>query len=208
MSTTDDFDILDWIETGTVAERSVIIYNDPALVGQFERLERDLKAAERAKESGTGEESVGDEDPVAAVLRQMKALAEQWEASKATWWVRGLAPEDIDAVVAQFPDPPAPEIPAGVPLAKRAELMRPYLVEQKRIADERNLHHVAKAVIRVETARGTAHGISVDALRKMRARPHGPSRLSQLIEAVNEATNGDVEIAVPNSRSSSETSPN
>lgn len=204
MSTTDDFDILDWIESGTVAERSVVIYNDPALVGEFERLDRELKAAEQAKKAGAAEESVGEADPVAVIIARMKDLHARWEASKATWWVRALPAEDIKAIARQFPDPPRPDFPKDTPTEQRAAEYQAWADAAAAATDDRNLRYLEKAVFKIETPRGTAKGITLDALRKIKSRAHGTPTLNRLIKALEQAQDGDVEIPAPNSRSSSE----
>lgn len=203
--TTDDlgaFDLLDWIESGTVARRTVTIYNDPALASEYEALAARLAEAEAAESDDT--ERTMDEAPESvAILAQIEALWERWQASKSTWTVRALSGDEARAIVDRHPVPDAPAKPLDTaPAAEKAAhaaAVKAWLRESDRVSAERNLEFIATAVVEVTTNRGTVHHVNVDTLRRMRSRPHGHHRIEQLVTAVNEATQGDVEIPRPTS---------
>lgn len=207
MSSIGEFDILEWIESGTVAQRSVVIYNDPAVAAEFETLQRRLDVAEKVKASG--ESSMGDRDEVAEILGQMDALYARWQASKATWVVQALSDERIRELIEEHPVPSRPE-----PIAEDADddakqghaaAIKSWAEAFQVAQDERNLAFISAAIVRVETPKGNATSVSVEALRKMRKAPHGKARTEQLLAAVNAATQGDVEIPAPKSHEPSRT---
>lgn len=204
---TETFDILDWIQRGTAARRTVVIYNDPALVAEYERLERAMKAAE----SATGEESLGDAPSTARIEAEMVDLHRRWEASKAVWTVQALADETLREIAAThpLPDPPPPlpeDASADVEAAHKAAVEE-WSRARLAVGDERNFAMIAAAVVSVETPVGTATSVPVEAVRAMRRRPHGAVQTETLIQAVRQATAGDVDIPAPKSARPSETDP-
>lgn len=197
VSAIGEFDIMAWIESGTVAQRSVVIYNDPAIVAEFEALERRRVQAEASDDDGD-EASIADSSELAEIRAAMESLQERWEASKAVWTVQALDDQKIRDLTEMHP---APKRPESVPddssdevKAAHADAMRDWNERLIAARDERNLAFISAAIVRVETAQGTATAVPVEALRAMRSRPHGATRITQLLAAVENATAGDVEI--------------
>lgn len=206
MSTTiDQFDIFEWIQSGTVAQRTVVIYNDPAVAVEFEALERRLQAVEPLVEGADRE--MGAPNEAAQIEAEMAALYDRWQASKAVWTVQALPEEKIREVAEAHPTPQQPPTPPpGADEATKAahraavEEWAPKFQEARQMLD---LALLSAAVVKVETPRGTASSVPLEALIAMRARPHGPAQIRRLVEAFNEATRGDVEIPAPKSHGSS-----
>lgn len=187
----------DWIDTGTVARRTVTIYNDRALAAEYEALEAQLKDVQDEAE----ERSLDDEDPASEIMARMEELYTRWEASKAVWTVRALSRDEASEIVDRIPVPDGPGKLADTATAAEKSAhnaaLKSWLRQSQRAQDERNLEFISTAIISVETAKGTARHASVDTLRRMRSRPHGAHDIERLVAAVNEATQGEVEISRP-----------
>ena len=198
---TPEFDIFDWIESGTVARHTVEIYNNPGLAAEYEALERELAVAER---DAGGEKTVGESDVVEDILGRMEALWDQWQASKATWTVQALPQEKVRAIFDEVPLPEAPKDPGekatDAEKAEYKEALEGHLEAAQKVIDERNFHIVAASVVSVETSRGSAASVPIEAVRKMHGRTHGPDQVTRLVKAVEAATTGEVVIPVPKSR--------
>lgn len=217
--TADTFDLMAWIQSGTVATRQVTIYNNPALAAEYEALEAEMKAAEQDIEDAAGDAPMSARDPREDIRARMADLYARWEASKSTWTVRALSDDDIDDTYEQdkggVPTPKQPVAPlpqAGKKaLEDHAEKVSKWAKAVHEADRERTLHLIAKAVTSVETARGTVDGVSVDQVRSLRDRPHGPQWVGlipsgrgqritgKLATAVMAATEADVEVPRPTS---------
>lgn len=227
-----DFDLDDWIDGGSVSQRSVPIYSRPDLMADYEEWERRYKDAETRTKAG--DVSLGDEDELAALEAEGEALLKQWQASKADWRVRALSIEEIEEIAGRaptFPDLPKflePEpalprdhstgkAPSGAWLAGKAAWTArhdAFLSEQKPEADalakkraaavdETNLESIAAAVVSIDFANGAhADGVTVAQLRKMRAKI-GPNQVARLIQAATLATYAEPDLSVPFSRATS-----
>jgi hypothetical protein len=216
--TAESFDLMDWIESGTVGRREVTIHNDPALYAEFQAIQAERDAVKAALDAAGGERTLDDVDPFADLDGRESDLADRWEASKAVWTVRALSSDEIEATFETVPQPKIPVQPPIKPSTpdKVAAAMNEQWVEQvaawqkavKEADRERTLHIVAAAVVSVQTARGTVDRVSVDAIRALRDRPHGEQWVGvirsdgkrasgRLAEAVEAATEADVPIPRP-----------
>lgn len=196
-----DFDLDEWLSTGTLARRAVPIYNDPSLAAEFDVLAQRLSELEAMTKGD--ESSVGESAEITEVYEQMTAVHERWEASKATWTVRALTEDEVKAIAEEHPDPEPPEIlrakrESGQVWSdeQRAE-GQAFLAAREEALTERNLAMIALAVVEVATSRGSANSVTVEQVRKLRGRPHGKQQVQRLIEAVTSATTGDIEIPRP-----------
>jgi hypothetical protein len=225
--TPETFDLMAWIESGTVATRQTTIHNNPALVAESEALEAEMVAAEEAVKAAGGDSPMGATDPRDAIRARMDGVFKRWEASKTVWTVRALSHDDIeDAFDAgrggvehpKQPTPPAPTAPekARERYAERLAAWGKAVAEADR---ERTLHMIALAVTAIENNRGSIERetgddpiVTVEALRALRDRPHGeqwvgviPSGTGgrgqrvtgKLARAIMEATEGDQEVPRP-----------
>ena len=195
----DIFD--DWLESGTVRQITVEIQNDPAVVDAFAILEK--RRAEIEANATAGEYSRGETDPLAEIEAAEDVLMERWNAGKSEWTVRALTPAEAKAIAKAHRDPSPPQmLPKAAPAAFKAkwEAERDeWLEASSETTLTRNLHFIAKAVVKVKTAKGERASVTVDQLRAMYAREYGPRRAELLLNAVNAATQGEVEMPRPKS---------
>lgn len=220
----DDFNLREWIESGTTATRKVVIYNDPALAEQYQALADRLEKVDEKRKTAGGDEAMGAPDEAEEIIAAMEDLYEQFQASKATWTVRGLTQDEVSVIVEAHPNPDKPAEPVAPQrpsrsaqpstmakyetdrrhhqgeMAKYNNVVREWLKACGVAETRRNLAYIATAVVSVETPRGTVSKVSVADLDAMRARVHGVVRINHLLNAVNAATEGEVDVPRPPSR--------
>ncbi|WP_163540838.1 hypothetical protein [Occultella kanbiaonis] len=208
---TVEFDIFDWIDSGTVAQKSVTIYNDPALIAKIEDVQARIEIAKRT--AADEEAAVGDTDELVALREEEAALFVAWDAAKSVWTVQALAPETINEINDDLPMPARPvepkddsksQNPSKVAAYEKARKqfvtdLEAYLKAAKIVSDERSYRYIAAGLVSIVTPKGTATSISVDALKHMAhpSRPHGKTQVNQLVTAVNDATTGDQAVPAP-----------
>lgn len=195
-----EFSLDEWIESGTVAQATIELYNDRARVDEIERLVR-----QRADLLETD-----DADAVEVIDAAIAKQREAFETSKETWTIRALSRDELKAVMAAHVVPDAPKQPKKDASAATAERHRTKLTawaqEAEEARAERDLHLISLAVVSVETARGTAKAAgetitaggaldpdfqpaaSVDTLRALRARPGRQGDIPKLLQAATDAT--------------------
>lgn len=222
------FSLDEWIESGTVAQRTVELHNDRAIPDRLSALEKRRRVAVAVAQQ-TGEASVDDVPEVAEIDAEAAALYEQWEASKETWVVRALSNEEIAVLRKAHPVPegPAPlsKKPTAAARTAHAQKTAAWVEQAERVRDESDLHYLTWALVRVETAKGSAvaqgtplnidgepneqfvPAASVATLKALRARPGRQNDLTKVIEAAVDATKADVEVPAPFSRPTSRTDP-
>lgn len=215
--TEDSFDLMGWIESGTVARREVTIYNDPALVTEYNQLQAQLDELgysddEEARTQRAQDATLGDGHgaEIQDLLDRMADLYSRWQDSKAVWTVRAVSVDEINAAQKQLPDPKMP-IPPKEGAAQRlqdawAEKAREYSLEKVQADEDRKLVLLAIAVVGIETPAGSATGATFEQLKALRSRPHGAQWIELLYQAMEAATENDVEIPRPTSSGRSETS--
>lgn len=210
-----DFDLNDWIETGTVARREVKIHNRPDLYERFVAIEAELEAlgyqdpedVADAEPDAQGDEALdagGDDDAhVYELLEERAEIFQLWDESLAIWTVQAISQEQVDEAIAAVDSPKQPLPPKqGAPQRLQAEYQTKLLEygnALEKVKRERRLYMISAAVISVETSRGTATGATVDQLRALQGRPHGQQWLDKLYNALTDATQDDVEIPRPTS---------
>jgi hypothetical protein len=224
--TPEDFDLMAWIASGTVATRTVDIFNRPDMVAEYEALEAEYAEAEKAAARAGDDAPLSAVDPRPDIEARMAEWRERWEASKATWTVRALSHDEIENTfepktggVSSPPQPVPPPAQAGKKAAEDyAEKVTKWARTVHEADRERTLHLIAAAVTAVESTRGRLERdpgeppiVTVEALRTLRDRPHGdtwvgmiPSGKGQrvtgkLATAVMAATEGDVAVPRPTS---------
>jgi hypothetical protein len=187
----EDFDLLEFIDSGTIARREVVIYTDH---------EAAARCHEIAAEPDAGpEESLGETTSDAEAAEWLERLM----ASKMTWTVRALSSDEIERAMDEV-KPPAMPVPPNNNAPRQvheqwAEQVREYNVAKAKADADRRLVLISYAVLGVETARGTLAAVDVDTLRGLRAKPHGQGWIDKLYAAVDEASSEDVEPPVPTS---------
>lgn len=222
------FSLDDWIESGTVAQRTVELHNDRAIPDRLAQLEKRRRIAAAVAEQ-TSEAAVTDVPEVAEIDAEMEALYAEWEASKETWVVRALSTDEIRALQKAHPAPegPAPLSKKATAAAKTAHAQKSeaWTKEALRVRDEADLHYLTWALLRIETSKGTASAqgtpldvdgalnedfvpaATVDQLKALRSRPGRQNDVTKLLEAAVDATRADVEVPAPFSQRTSRTDP-
>lgn len=201
-----DFDLLAWMNSGTVARRTVTVYNRPDLIDELERIEVDLKAAGHDGRNDEREDGPLSDDPdgaVALLFERKAAVEAELESARSVWTVRALSGDEVDGTFTTVPAPKIPVQPrSDAPEALRekwGEKMQRYALAEARANADRKVVQVALAVESIETSRGTAAGVTVEALTALRGKPHGQQIIDLLHQAVISASRSDVEIPRPTS---------
>lgn len=188
-----------WLETGTVAQRSVNIYGRPDLFAKYEDLERRRAVAAEVEDE---EKSLGD-STLTDLDEEIAALYKTWQDSKTVWYIRALNPEEIEAVrdECKFPDEPKPEKDEKevAPDARR-EYERAVEVANTKA----NKLMVSRSLVKIENNDGDVvrESITPDQVGVMRGKL-GDQQILRLVAAAMVAATQEVSIPVPFSRSSS-----
>lgn len=204
-------DVFDqWLATGTVATRTTTLNSDHSLAAEYTALEAKLaQAEERAKRNPDA--PMDDEDTVPLIIEQMEDLYRRWEAAKATWTVRALSLDEVEATFVAVPAPTLPHQPpekAGAKARERfARAAERFVKENKEADRERKLYKLAIAVTHASTPVGDLDGVTVEQLRTMRDRPHGEYQIETLYTALLEAQDAELPIERPTSPGSSTSVP-
>ena len=184
-----------WIETGTVAQRSVNIYGRPDLFAKYEDLERRREVAAAIEEDG--EKSVGD-SALSDLDAEISALYKQWQDSKTTWYIRALNPDEIDGVRDEcgFPD----DLPDDADAATK----KAYEREVEKANTSANQIMVSRALVKIENNDGVVvrESITPEQVGALRSKL-GEQQVLRLVAAAMVASTQEVSIPVPLSRASS-----
>lgn len=178
-----------WLNSGTVAQRSVDIYSRPDLFARYESLARQHEAAAAVEKAG--EKSLGSPG-TEAIEAQMEELYQEWRASKMTWFIRALNASEIDEVrdASNYPEE----------LGKDAseEDKKAFEKAEREARDTSNVLTVAKAVVKIENPDGEVirDHVSVDEMRAMRVQL-GDTQVMRLVAAALVASTQEVEMPVP-----------
>mgnify|MGYP005983983627 FL=1 len=181
-----------WLDTGAVAQRSVPIYARPDLFARYEDLDRKLDVAKTVEQAAGGERAAGESSEVSKIEDQMQQLYDQWQASKATWFIRALTATEIDEVRDEcgFPD----DLPDN-----STDEQRNAYVDAYTLADAKaNTHLIARALVKVEDPHGNVvkQSITPAGVAQIRKRL-GDVQILRLVAAAQVAMTEDVEIPVP-----------
>lgn len=208
--TADVFDLDEWLSTGTLARRSIEMFNNPDLAAEYDVLAIRLEdARQRAGDAPEGEGTLGDESEVNAILAEMEELYARWQASKAVWTVRALLEQEIEAIGDEIPEPAVPDIianptpeattPDTAEYAAHQAAGRAWRAAHEAVIDERSIAMLALAVVEVRAAQGVVTSVTRDQIRALRGRPHGKAQATRLLNAVSSATTGEVDVPRPTS---------
>jgi hypothetical protein len=102
------FDFDSWLSGATVAELSVDIFQNGAVLGKFDEWKRRYERAVALSAESGGERSAGEVDPVAELEAEGEELLKELEAAKTVWFLRALTNEDEIAIEAAHPLPESP----------------------------------------------------------------------------------------------------
>lgn len=203
----EDFDLIGWLESGTVATRTVPIYNNPALIDELESLDKAIAAAEADKPAAEPVDAPMSDDvdvvDLPALIARRDEVEELLLESRSVWTVRALSADEVDGSFKTVPEPHAPASPKeSAPQQARdkyTERLYAYAQRKARADADRRLVQVAAAVVRIETSTGSRSSVSVEALGALRAHPHGQKILETIYAAVAAATGAKIEISRPTS---------
>lgn len=189
-----------WLNTGTVAQRSVEIYGRPDLFAEFESLERQLSVAKEIEESG--DKVLGDTG-VETIEKKMEDLYTEWQKSKTTWFIRALTSSEIEQIRDDcgFPDEPEDEADK--------EAQKAYERDTERANTQANHEMVSRALVKVQNPAGETvkESITPGEVEQMHARL-GDTQILRLVAAAMVAMTQEVSIPVPLSRKNSKNARN
>lgn len=212
--TLEAFDFDEWLETATVARRQVTIYNNPALFEEYQALQAELDAADKAAATAGGDEALDASDPRPELFARMEDLYERWQASKSVWTVRALSGDEVEDSFEPekggiaVPPQPVPPLDKAGEKAREAYARRftAWSKANTQAQRERRLVMIAWAVLKVEAPGRVSERrvdgppiVTVEQLRAMRSRPHGEQWIARLYQAVDDATKDNPEIPRPTS---------
>ena len=190
----------DWLNTGTVAQRSVEIYGRPDLFAEFESLERQLSVAKEIEESG--DKVLGDTG-VETIEKKMEDLYAEWQKSKTTWFIRALTSAEIEQIKDDcgFPD----DLPDDADKAAEREHEK----ANEKANTKANHEMVARALVKVQNPSGETvkESITPAEVEQLHARL-GDAQILRLVAAAMVAMTQEVSIPVPLSRKNSKNARN
>lgn len=194
-----------WLETGTVAQRSVPIYGRPDLFARYEDLQRQLDVALQVEKAG--ERSLS-EDGSSSIIERMEALYEQWQASKSVWFIRALRSDEIDAIRDECGFPDEPEEPgkdaSEEAKAEHAAAQKAYETQARAADSKANTLMVSRALVKIENSAGETvrEHITPEQVERMREKL-GETQILRLVGAAMVAATQETSIPVPFSLRSS-----
>ena len=188
-----------WLNTGTVSQRSIDIYSRPDLFAQYERLERELAVAREVEKAG--DRALGHTGS-AAIEERIEALYNEWQASKMVWFIRALSGEELDRISDESDFPKA--------LGENATDEEKDAHHRKgREANTRsNIKSIVAAVVKIEDAEGNVvrESVTEDEMWAMRDQ-FGEQQVLKLVTAALVASTSEVAMPVPTSSSNSKENP-
>lgn len=212
----EDFDLLDYISSGTIARREVTLYADDDagrdLLAALDEL-RDLGWSEdqseddreRARQERSLAES-GESDAIREAKARAEAAQERLEASKTVWTVQALPADVSQEIVDSIPLPEQPTPPKeGMQASEqaRARFQKRWVAYQKAAEEAQDAQRaaiLARAVVEVShPASGrVTEGASVEAIAAMRdRRAGGRVWFDKLWKALEDAQSSDPDVPRP-----------
>lgn len=200
--TTFDFD--EWLETGTVAQRTVILQNDRALPDRIANLQRQYRIAQDVLERQGGETSVTDQNNLAEIERALDEEYAKWEESKEVWVVRALSEDELKTLREKHPVPDMPEVADSDNLTDEEDAaIQEWAKECKAIREAADLDYLATAFVSLTTSKGTITSITPEQLAALARRPGRQKDITTLLTEAVAAVQEDVELPAPFSRATS-----
>lgn len=200
--TTFDFD--EWLETGTVAQRTVILQNDRALPDRIANLQRQYRIAQDVLERQGGETSVTDQNNLAEIERALDEEYAKWEESKEVWVVRALSEDELKSLREKHPVPDMPEVADSDNLTDEEDAaIQAWAKECKAIREAADLDYLATAFVSLTTSKGTITSITPEQLAALASRPGRQKDITTLLTEAVAAVQEDVELPAPFSRATS-----
>lgn len=213
-----DFDLMTWLESGTIGRTTVVTYNDVAAGKRLAEIDARLDELGYADDEAEKDAAAAfpKDEPLSAtadvdveveqLLAEAEVLLPRHEASKMVWHLRAVSAEEIDAAHDKYevPRPPSDPGPNASPQQREKFGTKALAYGRARTEYDRNvrLEITATAAEHVETPAGSQE-VTVALLRRLRGRPHGQEWLDRLYKAADDATKDDAEPPRPTSPGSS-----
>ncbi len=196
----DDFD--EWLATGSVRTKPVVIQINPAAADEITELEKRRK--EIARDPASTDRAVGEVDPLAELDAQIDAAYDKYEAGRSVWLVRALTDDEVNEITIAYPIPAPPETPDSKmsDADKEAwlkDVYGPWNDARTAMVEKRALAQIAKAVKSRTTVKGEFGPPTVEQVAKLKATHYGPQYIAQLLSALEETRKTEVELARPKS---------
>lgn len=184
-----------WLNTGTVSQRSIDIYSRPDLFAQYERLERELAVAREVEKSG--DRALGHTGS-AAIEERIEALYNEWQASKMVWFIRALSGEELDRISDES------DLPKALGEDATDEEKEAHRRKSREANTRSNIKSIVAAVVKIEDAEGNVvrESVTEDEMWAMRDQ-FGEQQVLKLVTAALVASTSEVAMPVPTSSSSS-----
>ena len=193
----NDFDLIAFLDTGTVATRDVRIYIDHESFGAHRTVLADIARLRAEYGEHLPSSGVVDADLEAKAVE----LEERLRASEIVWTVRAASRDEYQAAFKSVKRPKHPNAPkdkAPQPIVDAYHAKVEEYALAKLEADETfKVTLLAEVVIAVKTPAGCSDGITVDELQSLRSRPHGQQWIDLLWAAFNEASDERAEPPIP-----------
>lgn len=184
-----------WLNTGTVAQRSVEVYGRPDLFAEFESLDRQLSVAREVEESG---DKVLGASGAETIEQKMEDLYAEWQKSKTTWFIRALTAAEIDKIKDDC------GFPADLADDADEKAQKTYQKAADKANTKANHEMVARSLVKVQNPAGETvkESIKPAEVAQLQARL-GDTQILRLVAAAMVAMTQEVSIPVPLSRKNS-----
>lgn len=107
MTENNELTLANWLNGQTAVERSVEVLQDGALSARWDDWVRRYERASR-EEASSGERATGEASKTQALVTEGGELLARMDASRTTWFVRGIGTEDSIAIAEAHPFPENP----------------------------------------------------------------------------------------------------
>ncbi|KHS54178.1 hypothetical protein [Brevibacterium linens] len=188
-----------WLETGTVSQRSVDVYGRPDLYAQYEDLERKYAIAQAKERQGSGpERDLTEMSEANQILEAMEKLYGAWMKSKTTWFMRALNEDEIDEAKEAADFPTEPKFKEGMAEGAKKEVQAKYERAKTKADAVSNYSMISKSLVKVTDQAGDTVKESITAaeVEKMRAKI-GDLQIIRLVAAALAASTQEPTMPVP-----------
>lgn len=203
-----DFDLLDYINSGSIATRQVVLYADEQSGRDLARILDELAIlgwsevdAPAGGSRPRDEPLSGQSSEVEDLLVQAYAAQERLDASRSVWTVQALSTDTSTRIIDAHPLPKPPTPPKESAGERERERYQDRWLAYRETADkvqrEQRYALLARAVVTVETPHGTAEGVTIAQLHAIDARPGGQKWIDKLWAALDEAQAEDPDVPRP-----------
>lgn len=193
-----------WLDSGTVSQRSVDIYGRPDLYAQYEDLERRYAIAREQEKKGGAERDMSEMAETTRILEKMEDLYDAWMKSKTTWYIRALGQEEIDDARDESNFPTEPEFKKGIAEDAKKKVEDKYKRELNKAQSRANFLTVSKALVKVTNPAGDTvkESITPEEVERLRGSV-GDLQILRLVGAAMVASSEEPTMPVPLSPESS-----